>query len=60
MHEGKWAGVLDLRSIDVDRDEILSMRAFSSRNVLATKLIKFEPIVTKLTKLHKTPSSEEA
>ena len=37
MCEGEWLGVLGLRSIDVDRDEMLSIRAFSFRNVLAIK-----------------------
>jgi putative transposase len=32
------AGVLGLRSIDVDGNEVPSMRAFSPRKALATKL----------------------
>jgi putative transposase len=32
------AGVLGLHSIDMDRNEVLSMRAFPFRNALSTKL----------------------
>jgi transposase-like protein len=38
VREGEWLGALVYATIDMDESEILSMRVFPSRNILATKL----------------------